>query len=368
MECPKCKSNVDENAKFCPYCGTAVSKGKGLINDDDCPAKDYKDAVILKPKDFKESKGITDDGGMTFAERELLSERNNSEYKEYEQRDDRFDYFANDTRYNDFSRFEFDQSVYAPTERAGEFESYDEKEEAEKKELDELNKSTVQKSAEAFREYLQSNQKAKEVKPKEIKLPKKRVDSTASWEKHGRTKTRPSKLVKIIMVFFAVYVLIGVIPLVYDTFSTMSSSSEKSELGMACDDLAYALYNYDYNDLLSQNYDCADDDESTINAKAKVLIKTCGSKENACIEAFKEIQKNAGTDYDFMWSYLSLNFEEIYDRGSIDGNDAVTVRCELYITAYDITPENDDTNENFYINFVNYNGGWYYTTKAIDGE
>ncbi len=365
MECPKCKSNIDESTKFCPYCGTAVSNGKGLISDDDCPARDHKDAVILKPKDFKESKGITDDGGMTFAERELLSERNNSEYKEYEQRDDRFDYFANDSRYNDFSRFNIDQSVYAPTERAS---VYDEQEKLEQEELDDINKSRAQKSAETLREYLQSNQKAKEAKPKEKKPKIKRTDTTISWDKDGRTKKRPSKLVKIIIVFVVAYVLVGVVPLIYDVVETGFSSSEKGELGMACDDLAYALYNYDYSDLLSQNYDCADDDESSIDAKANALIKASGSKENACIKAFKEIQKNSGTDYDFMWDYLSLNFEEIYDRGSIDGNDAVTVRCELYITARDITSENDDTNDNFYINFVNYNGSWYYTTKAIDGE
>ncbi len=362
MKCPKCKNEINDDAKFCPYCGAAISSGKGLLSDDDCPATDFKDAVILKPKDFKESKGITDDGGLTFAERELLNERNNSEYKEYEQRDDRFDYFANDSRYNDFSRFEFDKSVYSPSERAS---TYDQNEEAEKKELEELNKSRATKSAEAVREFIKNNQKDNKVKIKEIKPKIKRTDTTASWEKDGRTK-KSSKIIKIVAILFVLCMLIGIIPMIFESFhstsSKITSMSDLDDIDVSYEigEIADAFRNYDYKTLMLFSYEGRDLSSKEIERKIKDN-ELLGGEKWLCQEEFYKFIYVSSYDLSSYWTDFELNFIEFTDYGEYDGYNAVTAKCKLSIT-YEDTIEN----ANIYTNLVDCGGNWYYITDGIN--
>lgn len=356
---------LEGTPKFCPYCGSAISKGKGLLSDDDCPATDHTDAVILKPGDFKEKSGIKDDVGLTFAEKELLNERNNSEYKEYEQRDDRFDYFANDTRYNDFSRFNFDQSAYAPTERAV---SYDEREKAEQKELEELNKSRAEKSAEIIREAFKKSSNTNET-PKEKKIKIKRTDTTASWEKNRRTKTRSVTAKKLSIFFIFLVVLCFFIPAIFEviesidrTWSSVSSVYDPDEiyLDYELSKIAYAFYDYDYKSLMELSFEGKDMSNEAVEEKIK-LSKLSGGEKALCKEEFNKLQTVGGTDFDGDWSDITLQYVKATDFGTFEGYDAVTAKCKLGFTSDGKTKTKD-----FYINFVDCDGYWYYITEEIE--
>lgn len=106
MKCPKCRTKIPLGLKTCPKCGLSLEKKSGVMHDADCPADEKKDSVTQYSSDFDEPESfiISDNKGMSFAEKEYLRERGLSQMPE-KSTDSRFAYADRKDRFMSTSRF-----------------------------------------------------------------------------------------------------------------------------------------------------------------------------------------------------------------------------------------------------------------------